>query len=348
MPSVKTRLLTVAALTTAALAALVGCAPADESAPATTAMEAVSFENCGQEVTFTEVPSRVVILNGVSVAEVNSFIALGIEDSVIANLQSYGVSDDPALVEQIAALPDGGLTVNENFGPPAEQLLSLAPDLVVSTYAGGFDASLGFATRDELQAAGANTLVTPTNCANGNSDASEEEQEVFTNAGIDASYGLLRTLGEIFQVEDRAEVVISGMQDQLDSVAAAVEGRDSVTGVVLSPGFGSDVPTAWTGGIFDDVLLHAGVENVFPRMSQNQAGSFSAEQMLLAAPDVVVLFANDSVDVDALRASIEEQYPDWPAVQTDSFVTVYDGVYLGPTNAIAVEKIARVAHPGAF
>lgn len=343
------RVLTVGVFVVVGLTAVTGCASSVAPVPSGKgAAAALTMENCGQKLTFTQVPSRVVILGGASVAEVSSFIKLGIQGAVIANLQTYGVSDDPALVDQIAALPKGGLTVNENYGPPAEQLLALHPDLVVSTYAGGFDAKLGFATRAELAKAGANTLITPTNCANGNPDATAEEKKVYASTGINGTYELLRTLGRVFHVEDKAEGVVSSMQGQLSSVTTALAGAATVSGVVLSPGFGTDVPTAWTGGIFDDVLAHAGVTNVFAGRSADSAGTFSAEQLLVTTPDVVVLFGDGTVDFTALTASIEKQYPSWPAVRSHTFVTVYDGVYLGPTNALAVEKIARVAHPDAF
>ncbi|GAA4661238.1 ABC transporter substrate-binding protein [Arthrobacter cryoconiti] len=343
------RLVPVAAFAAAALVALSGCAPSAAPAPSESgSAQALTIENCGTEQTFTQVPSRVVLLGGASVAEVNSFIALGIADSIIANLEVYGASDDPSLVGKVAALPTGGLTVNENYGPPAEQLLAQHPDLVVSSYAGGFDASLGFATRDEISSFGAKTLITPANCANGNPNATDKERQRYDTAGIDGSYELLRTLGRIFRVEEKAESVISGMEGQLASVSTAIKGSTLVSGIILSPGFGTDVPTAWTGGIFDDVLKQAGVTNVFAGRPAESAGTFSAEQLLVSEPATVVLFGDGTVDIAALRASIEKQFPHWPAVKSQSFVTVHDGVYLGPTNAIAVENIAHIAHPDAF
>src|SRR5207248_881627 len=50
----------------------------------------VSLENCGKTYTFTEAPKRVVVMNGGSVGEVSSLLALGVADRVVANAQSYG------------------------------------------------------------------------------------------------------------------------------------------------------------------------------------------------------------------------------------------------------------------
>src|ERR1700741_3472076 len=120
-------------------------APAEATAAAT--KYPVTIENCGRKVTFDEPPKRVVLLNGASVAEVESFLALGIEDAIVANGQSYGVSDEPGMVDKIAAVPTGGVKLNENFEIPREQILALKPDLVVSTWAGGFDDKIGSVTR---------------------------------------------------------------------------------------------------------------------------------------------------------------------------------------------------------
>jgi iron complex transport system substrate-binding protein len=135
----------------AAKAAATSAAPAKTSYPLT-------IDNCGQKVTFTGAPQRVLILNGTSVGEVESFIQLGLQKNILANAQHYGVSDDPDMVAQIKALPTGGLTENKNFDVPAEQVLAAKPDLVVSTWSGGFDAKQGFATRERVGGDGAGQM----------------------------------------------------------------------------------------------------------------------------------------------------------------------------------------------
>lgn len=312
---------------------------------------AVTIDNCGVEESFAAVPSRVVLLGFVSVAEVSAFVELGIQDSIIANLQTYGVSDDPTLVDRIAGLPTGGLSTNENLGPPAEQLLALEPDLVVSTTPVGFDANLGFATRDELASAGAATFVTPARCADGNADATADEQERYDTAGIDGSIELIEQLGRIFRVEDRAAEVIAGIEASLDETRAAVAAEPAVTGIVVSPGAlhgMGDAPLVWTGGIVDDVLARAGVENVFAGQGTLGGMNITAEQLAAADPQVIVTFTDARADLDAFVAQLRDAYPQWSAVRTSRIVNTYDGLYLGTTNDDAAAKIARVAHPDAF
>lgn len=338
-----------------ALAVVVtGCsttAGSSDETPSSPDASAATIDNCGVEETFAEVPSRVVLLGFVSVAEVSAFVELGIQDSIIANLQTYGVSDDPTLVDQIAELPTGGLSINENFGPPAEQVLALEPDLVVSTTPVGFDANLGFATRDELASAGANSFVTPARCADGNTDATAEELERYDTAGIDGSIELIEQLGQIFRVEDRAAEVIAGITGSLDATEAAVANEPVVSGIVVSPGAMhgmGDAPLVWTGGIVDDVLSRAGVENVFAGQGTLGGMNITAEQLAAADPQVIITFTDASVDLDAFITQLSEAYPNWSAVKTSRIVNTYDGLYLGTTNDDAVAKIARVAHPDAF
>jgi len=50
--------------------------PAPATAAATT--YPLAIDNCGWKITFDEVPSRVVLLNSTSLAEIESIIALGI------------------------------------------------------------------------------------------------------------------------------------------------------------------------------------------------------------------------------------------------------------------------------
>src|SRR5689334_19164269 len=45
----------------------------------------VTLENCGESETFKKAPSRVVVMNGASVAEVSTLLSLGLQDKIVAN-----------------------------------------------------------------------------------------------------------------------------------------------------------------------------------------------------------------------------------------------------------------------
>jgi iron complex transport system substrate-binding protein len=312
----------------------------------------LTIDNCGREVTFEAPPEKVVIMNGASVGEVESLLTLGLEDAILANVQSYGLSEDPAMVERIAALPDQGLTVNENFDVPAEQMLALEPDLVISTAASGFDPAYGFAPRDELAGVGANSLVHPANCALGATDATAEQREAFENASVEDSFAFLRLLGKVFDVQDEAEAVVAELSIRIDAVEDAVEDAERPTALIVYPGMAmmnaNGLPAVMSGGIFDDVLDRAGTLNSFAGDTDITA-SLSQEQLAAADVDLLVVGGfTPGEDLDAAAQALFEAYPDWAASRTGDYVTVSDGVYLGPLNALAIEKIARSAHPDRF
>lgn len=341
--------------TTSASGAVVSSASsgAAESGAAGATSYPLTIENCGREITFDALPSRVLILNGTSVGEVESFIMLGLEDSILANAQHYAVSDDPDMIAKIDALPTGNLTMNDNFDVPAEQVLAAKPDLVVSTWAGGFESQYGFATRDQLAAAGINTYINPANCAYGNPNASADEQVAYEKRSMQSSFDMLTELGVIFDVPDRAAALVSDLQGRIDAVSAKVAGLPTKSVLIAYPGMSmmnaNGLPAVMTGGVYDDVLRAAGATNSFPAMTDDVANSLNKEQLASAGVDVLAIGAfTEGEDQAAEAKQLFAEYPQWAASATGSFVPVADSVYFGPLNYLAVEKIAKAVHPDAF
>ncbi|WP_405374106.1 MULTISPECIES: ABC transporter substrate-binding protein [unclassified Microbacterium] len=361
MPPFRTRSAAVLA-TAVAITVLAGCT--STAAPERAAVDGTSgsgdatsypltITNCGYEQTFDEAPSRVVLMNGASVAEVESLLLLDLGDAVLANTQNYGMSDQPELVAQIDALPTGDVDMAGSFEIPAEKLLALKPDLVIATTSGGFDKSAGLASRDELADAGIASLVNPANCAMGKEDATEEEMAAFDDATVESSFDLLHLIGNVFDRGAEAEALVTDLRTEIDDVSAAVAGREQPNGLIVFPGMSmmtpNGMPAVFMGGIFDDVLERAGVKGSFADSGLDFTSAINAEQLAQADVDVLVVggFMRDE-DLDAEAAALFAEYPQWDAAKTNTYVTVSDGVYVGPTNAAAISKIARVAHPDAF
>ncbi|MET7328164.1 ABC transporter substrate-binding protein [Nonomuraea sp. NPDC005650] len=311
----------------------------------------LAFDNCGMRVTFQRPPQRVLILNGTSVAEVESFIMLGLDKSVLANAQSYGVSDDPSMIEKIKALPTGGVTANKNFDVPAEQVLKLKPDLVVSTWSGGFDAKKGFATREQLAAAGITSLVNPVNCAMGKPEATEAEKVAYRNQSINSSLEFIALLGRVFDVQDRALDLIGKLRARVEAVRARVAGRPARKVLIAYPGMAmmnaNGLPAVMTGGIYDDVIKAAGGVNAFSGQTSDMTRTLNTEQLATAQVDVLVVgrFTPDEKPEEE-AAKLFAAYPHWAASKSRTYAVVSDGVYLGPLNAWAVEQLSKVVHPG--
>ncbi|MEV4252461.1 ABC transporter substrate-binding protein [Spirillospora sp. NPDC049652] len=346
------------AAVTAAVLTAAGCADADagssgapDGVPASPGRTTYPFtiDNCGKKVTFTRPPQRVLILNGTSVAESESFVLLGLQGHVLANAQSYGVSDDPSMTARVAALPKRGLTMNRNFEVPAEQTLAAKPDLVVSTWSGGFDPKRGLATREQLAAAGANTLVNPVNCALGKPSASPAEKKAYEGVSIDSSRTFLMLLGRIFDVQYKAADVARDLRKRVDDVRRAVAGKPARKVLLAYPGMAmmnaNGLPAVMTGRITDDVIRAAGGVNAFAGRDRDTTNTLNKEQLASAQVDVLVIGVFSAKEDPAGEArALFAAYPQWSASRTRTYTTVSDGAFLGPLNAWAVERIAKAVH----
>ena len=333
---------TVAAPETTTASTTVGPGTTDGGHSDSSTVYPLTIDNCGYELTFDKAPERVLILNGTSVAEVETFIALGLEDHILANSQSYGQSDVEGMVEKIAALPTGGLTLNENFEVPKEQTLALEPDLVISTWSGGFSESMGSVTREELQSLGINSYVTPVNCAYGNENPRPEDQAIYDNQTYEASLQLVEEIGMIFDVQHEAEHFIEDARADIAAIEPA--GGDPAKVLVAYPGMGvsAAVPMVFAGPLIDSIIGAAGGVNAFDGVPSFNAGaSINAEALAAADVDVLMVglfFAGESAEDYA--AAIFAQYPQWDAAKNNAFVAVSDSFYLGPYNAVGIQKIA--------
>ncbi|KOV87973.1 ABC transporter substrate-binding protein [Nocardia sp. NRRL S-836] len=322
-------------------------------APATAAPTAypLTIENCGRRLTFDKAPSRVLLLNGASVAEVESFVALGIQDRIAANSQSYGVSDDPSMVAKVKAVPTGGLTLNDNFEVPREQIVAQKPDFVISTWAGGFDDRTGSITRDQLTRAGITSYVTPSNCANGDSAASPADRRKYEEQSIESSHELLLQLGQIFDVQQRAADLVNQARAEIDTIRRSVAGKPKKNVLVVYPGMAmmnsNGLPAVFAGGIFDDIVVRAGGVNAFAGRTNAELAEINAEALASAEVDLLVVgLYQETENADVLARDLFTKFPQWAASKNRRYTSVSDSFYLGPLNALAVKKIADAAHGG--
>lgn len=310
-----------------------------EAAASTTGYP-VTLENCGHKETFKKAPSRVVVMNGASVAEVSTLLALGLGDKIVANEQSYGMSEVPGRAAAIKKLPTGGVKLNEAYDIPREAMLGLRPDLVLSVTTYGFDQKNGFATREQLKQVGANSYVSPQGC--------DDDPSKMTVAD---SYRLLRDMGKIFDVSDRAEKLIAASEKNIAAVSKKVKGEKKPKVMVLfsNMSMGSnDFSSVVAKGIINDILTKAGASNAFESAATTTFADLSKEQVAATDVDAVVVIAYNDPNPAAYAKKLLKEFPQWPAARNNTYVTVSDSMYLGPSNDLAVEKIAKKLHPDAF
>ncbi|MEV5506089.1 ABC transporter substrate-binding protein [Streptomyces orinoci] len=297
----------------------------------------VTLTNCGQTLTFTKAPRRVVVMNGASVAEVSSLLALGLGDRVVANTQSYGRSEVKGRADAIKALPTGNIKLNEASDVPRETMLGLRPDLVLTPTSYGLDAKNGVATRKDLASVGANAYVSPQGC----------DQDT-SHATIADSYTLLRDLGKIFHVGDRAEKIIAASRQAIDATSAKVRGKRVPRVMVGFSNTGDDFSYIAANGIFNDILAKAGGSNAFASASKGPFANISKEKVASEPVDALVVISYKDPDPAAYARKLFKEFPQWPAAKNNRFVVLSDSIYEGPSNDVAVDRIARMLHPEAF
>ncbi|MFE7974486.1 ABC transporter substrate-binding protein [Streptomyces shenzhenensis] len=314
----------------------------DESTEAAAAKTGypVTLENCGQKETFEKAPSRTVVMNGASVAEVSTLLALGLEDKIVANQQGYGMSEVSGRAEAIKKLPTGNVKVNEAYDIPREAMLGLRPDLVLSVTTYGFDQKNGFATREQLKQVGANSYVSPQGC--------DDDPSKMTVAD---SYQLLRDMGKIFNVSDKAEKLIAESEKNIAAVSEKVKGEKPPKVMVLfsNMSMGSnDFSSVVANGIINDILAEAGGSNAFENAARTTFADLSKEKVAATDVDALVVIAYNDPDPAAYAKKLFKEFPQWPAAKNNTYVTLSDSMYLGPSNDVAVEKVAKMLHPDAF
>ncbi|MFJ9817779.1 ABC transporter substrate-binding protein [Streptomyces sp. NPDC101151] len=300
----------------------------------------VTIENCGRTQTFEKAPSRVVVMNGASVAEVSTLLALGLGDKIVANEQAYGMSEVPGRAKAIKALPTGNIKLNDAYDIPREAMLGLRPDLVLSTTSYGFDEKNGFATREQLKQVAANTYVSPQGC--------KQDTSKMTVAD---SYTLLRDMGRIFNVSDRAEKLIAASEKHIGEISAKVQGKKAPKVMVLFSNMsmgGNDFSSVVARGIYNDILTNAGGSNAFASASKTSFADLSKEKVAATDVDALVVIGYNDPDPAAYAKKLLKEFPQWPAAKKNKYVVLSDSMYLGPSNDLAVEKIAKMLHPDAF
>ncbi|WP_215449652.1 ABC transporter substrate-binding protein [Streptomyces sp. ATCC 21386] len=331
-----------------------GSAGAGSNAGPTKTSYPLTIENCGRKVTFEKAPERVLIMNGASVGEVQTYVLLGLQSHVLANAQRVSISDDPKMVAEVAKLPTGGTTWNKNFDVPAEKVLDLKPDLVVSTWSGGFNAESGFATRDQLTKAGINSYVNPVDCAYGAGNPSAADQAAYDQQSIASTFDFIEQTGVIFDEQKKAFDLVDKLKQRISAVNDRVKDKDRPKVLLAYPGMAmmstNNLPAVFSGGVYDDIIEKAGGENAFPsdKPDPELTSNLNAEALASADVDVLVIGLSDPSEkakVKQMADQLFKKYPQWKASKTKTYTTVSDGAFIGPSNVYAVEKIADAAHP---
>ena len=277
----------------------------------------------GAEVTFTQVPETVLCTN---VNTGDQLMALGLGDKIIATANN-NTQVAPEFREEYEAIPEMA------DRPTLETILDMEPDFV-------YGRSSAFSEKyntehDTLSQYGIMSL------------SSIEGYKL--GADLEDVYQDFYNLGRIFQVEDKAEEIVSAMKAQIAAVEEAVAGQEATKVFVFDMAQEEGAYTC--GNNFTSKLIeHAGGTNIFNDLDTTWA-TVSWEEVVERAPEVIVIDDYGDTSLEEKIAFLKENpaLATIPAVQNDCIISVtLCESFASSMTGDTVEKFARAFHPDCF
>ena len=277
----------------------------------------------GAEVTFTHVPETILCTN---VNTGDQLMALGLGDKIIATANN-NTQVAPEFREEYEAIPQ------MDDKPSLETILDMEPDFV-------YGRSSAFSEKyntehDTLSQYGIMSL------------SSIEGYKL--GADLEDVYQDFYNLGRIFQVEDKAEEIVSAMKEQVAAVEEAVAGQEATKVFVFDMAQEEGAYTC--GNNFTSKLIeHAGGTNIFNDLDTTWA-TVSWEEVVERAPEVIVIDDYGDTSLEEKIAFLKENpaLATIPAVQNDCIISVtLCESFASSMTGDTVEKFARAFHPDCF
>ncbi|MFD1828778.1 ABC transporter substrate-binding protein [Streptomyces desertarenae] len=289
----------------------------------------VTITNCGQEKTFDRAPRRVVT-NDVGITEI--MFALGLAD----HMAGYVMPDDKGDLDGVP-WKDGyrRTTWLSKERITKELVLDARADLVFAGWNYGFSEETGL-TPAALDRLGIDSYLLTESCRNGRNGARG------VMSPLDALYTDLRTLGKIFDVEERAEKLIGGFEEQLAEAAArAPRGKDRPRVFLYDDGRDKPLTSGRYAGPHD-IITRAGGDHIMKDLEDSWT-TVGWETVVERDPEVIVI--NDYGDTTAeQKRSFLKSYPPLAgvsAIRNDRiFVLQYVDLVESPRNPAAVATLA--------
>jgi iron complex transport system substrate-binding protein len=297
----------------------------------------VTISDCGTPVTYTQAPTRAVS-NDINTTE--DMIALGLESHMVGEFGASGSlpAGQPFPAEFAAGFKKVREVSSDYF--TLEQLVGLDPDFLFAGWNYGLQVGTNL-TPANLAKFGIKTLALTESCAH--------VQASRQSVSVDDTYQDLTSLGQIFDVRQKAQQVINSMKAQIATVQAKVAALPPVT--VFDYDSGTAAPFTGPGLAMPTAeIALAGGTNIFSSLKQTWT-SVSWEQVVKADPQCIII-NNYSTPSAAQKEQFLETSPitkNLRAVKNRCFLPLtYDEVTPGPRNAEAIVAIAHWLHPSAF
>lgn len=158
---------------------------------------------------------------------------------------------------------------------------------------------------------------------------------------------LIRTMGAMAGVPERAEHLVADMNARIEAISARVAGRPRPRVLLYSE-------SGWVSGrqtTLDDVIRAAGGVNLAAEMGITGSRRVSQERVIVADPDVILLRDARRWESGFRQALLRDPaFQDVKALRHQRVYSVPARLLVTSSHHIAetVETIARLLHPGAF
>jgi iron complex transport system substrate-binding protein len=298
-----------------------------EVEPSTKAGGTKTVQRCGEPVEYTT-PERAVVYEGGSA---DKMFALGLTDRVHGYVMPPAnppVSESPWAeeYEKVEFLSDDLLN--------RELVVDANADFVVAGWNSGFSDERGI-TPEILDTLGIQSFMHAESCFN--YPGVPEEHTPF-----DGLYTDIERLGQIFDVEDRAQNLVEGYRERVAAVQEQAPDGDPVP--VFLYDFGTDKPyTAAAQVPPNDIIRFAGGENIFGDVDERWTET-TWEAVVEAEPEIIIILEYQDQPAEEKIQFLKENpvTAKLPAVQEENFFVLdYNEAISGPRNIDGLEKFAQ-------
>jgi iron complex transport system substrate-binding protein len=245
----------------------------------------LSVDNCGQTLTLTHAPQKTVTIGQ---AATEMLYALGLGKQVVGTSLWFNpvLPEYQALNDDIDRLADNA--------PSFESVIGKRPDFVPVQFEWMVGPQGAVGTREQFQDLHIPTYILPSDCEGKNNrvGADGTRLEAFR---IDTLYKSLRQLAQIYDVQDRGELLITRYQQRLAHAVTQASPHDGHPVSALfwfsSPDLNVDPYVAGRKGIPNFMLDTLGMRNVID--SDEEWPTVGWETIAKANPDVLVIARMD-------------------------------------------------------
>ena len=283
----------------------------------------LTVTSCGVSQVFESAPKRAVTLTSTAT---ETMLELGLEKRMVGTAYQRNRPIGSQYKKAYDSIP-----ILASGQPSMEKLLSVNPDFVYSGYPDGFSKSNGH-TREDLKKLGIKTHLSPVGCSDQVKNLEDETREI-------------RTIGQIFDVNDKAEKAVRRFNSKVSSVKNSVKGKDRPKVFLYNSGI--EAPITVGGWAYASVMIDAaGGENIFAH-EPLRWGKMSWEQVAKADPDMILIYDYKTPSVDQKIKTLKSipALKDTKAVKNNAFPVISLSLAQpGPRSAEGIEQLAKQFH----